>query len=235
MSKTTRILLLTLLLWGGAFLFGLQATSIAHEGEQHVDAAQNIAQQDNNSEAPKDYEYTTPAGCSLSLLTRRSLQLYDQSDSSLTLSEPQIIFAETNIVKRLGSRLLNINEKVTIEKSVVEEFAKQSQGLSAGSITAWERYAKRANFSLGYINPIDSASNPEKSASDKKDDDNDKGDRDDQSLAPNQEGQPEDENKLGQVPPEEVKNEDQDRFYRWLISLAGVAVIYYVFVNRRSP
>lgn len=235
MSKTTRILLLTLLLWGGAFLFGLKATSIAHEGEQQVNIAQDIAQQDNNSQTPEDYQYSTPAGCSLSLLTRRSLQLYDQSDTSLTLSEPQIIYAETNIVKRLGRRLLNINEKVTIDKSVVEEFAKKSQGLSAGSITAWEQYAKRANFNLDYINPIDSASNPEKPVSDKKDDDNDKKDRDDQSLTPNQEGQPEDENKLGQVPPEEVKNDDQDRFYRWLISLAGVALIYYVFVNRRSP
>ena len=229
MSKSIRILLLTLILWGGVFVFGLRATSLAHESEEHLDAEVTAEEQHSSPAVSQDYQYNTPAGCSLSLLTRRSLQLYDQGNDSVTLSEPQIIFAETNIVKRLGGRLLNIDERVTIEQALVEEFAQKSQSLSPKATVAWARYARLANFSLDYLSPISSQtdSNTDKSTPDNNDQSLD------QSSPPGQEDKAEDEDKLGQIRPEEIKQEEQNRLYRWLIALTGIIILYYIFVNNR--
>lgn len=104
------------------------------------------------------YEFITPRGRNLTLLVRWALQLYDQSHDDVVLSEPQTIYAETNIVKRLGSRQLAINEHVKIDEALLDEYAKNSKGLSPSQLAAWQQYAQRANFNLTDINPVRTSS-----------------------------------------------------------------------------
>lgn len=104
------------------------------------------------------YEFITPRDCSLTLLTRRALQIYDAQNDAIGLSPAQTIFAETSIVQKLGSRYLEIGEHVKIDKDLVEDFSYKSQELSLASLEAWNVYAKQASFDLGYITTIGTSS-----------------------------------------------------------------------------
>jgi hypothetical protein len=118
----------------------------------------NEAIDDHTEDAPSSqasYVYIAQPGCSLSLVARRSLQLYDESRDDIVLNNAQIIFAETNLVKELGSRWLNTGEEVTIEFTSVEKFAQSSQHLSQTSLDAWQAYANNANFDLHHISPVE--------------------------------------------------------------------------------
>lgn len=110
------------------------------------------------------YVYTTPPGCSLSLLARRSLQLYDRDKTDFSLSPEQAIYAETNIAKQLGDRWLNEGEKVTIDRSLIEDFARKSQALTTEQTTVWQFYAQQADFNVSYINPENSEQSAAKSS-----------------------------------------------------------------------
>ncbi len=104
------------------------------------------------------YEFITPRDCNLTLLTRRALQIYDAQNDAVVLSPAQTIFAETSIVQRLGSRHLDIGERVKIDKDLVEDFSYKSQDLTLVHLEAWNVYAEQASFDLGYITTIGTSS-----------------------------------------------------------------------------
>lgn len=160
------------------------------------------------------YEYKTPKGCSLSLLARRSLQLYDQADDKVSLSEAQIIYAETNIVSGIGPRLLNVDEVVKINKSLVEDFAKKSQDLSAAKIAAWQSYAKRANFKLDDINPVSGSATSSSQTDDST-----------QSKAAEGGDQAKNSDKAKQPTP----------WYWWVIGGSTLGILYYLLSAPRTP
>ncbi len=105
------------------------------------------------ADTPGLYTYTTPAGSNLSLLARRSLQLLNQGTQNVSISPAQAMFVETNVVKQLGDRWLEVGEKVTIEKSLLEEYARKSQTLTTEQLAAWQAYADQTDFNLSSINP----------------------------------------------------------------------------------
>lgn len=118
----------------------------AHDDEPMHEHAGDQA---NNQQS--DYAFTTPVSCSLSLLTRRALQLYDENAEDIALSPAQAMFTETNVVKQMGDRWLEVGEKVTIQRSLIDNYAKQSQSLTPEQVAAWQYYANQADFNVSDI------------------------------------------------------------------------------------
>lgn len=116
----------------------------------------------------QNYDYVAKKSNNLTLLVRRSLQLYDESNDQITLSEAQIIYAETNIVRDLGSYGLDIGQMVSVPGELLAKYAQSSQSLSPSQIAAWDRYVRVAQFDLSNIQPSNAtaAKNTEESKSD---------------------------------------------------------------------
>jgi hypothetical protein len=127
----------------------------AHDGEDHNQS--KPAEVKAETPAFSGYEFVTPANCSLSLLTRRALQLYDEANDQVTLSQASAMFAETNIVNHLGGRQLEVGENVKIDKALLEEYAEKSKQLTPDQIAAWQYYADQADFNLASLQPVASA------------------------------------------------------------------------------
>ncbi len=124
------------------------------ETDQNADKKANQKKPgENDNEKTASYEFVTEPGCSLSLLTRRALQLYDQQNEDVSLTPAAAMYAETNIVRRLGSRLLEIGERVKIDQPLLDEFVQKSKTLSPETLAAWDTYATSANFELSDITP----------------------------------------------------------------------------------
>lgn len=170
MRVVLKVLTISLLCAGIWSVAGTAPTVRAHEGEDH---SQSETTESGADTAPT-YEYVTPRSCSLSLLARRSLQLHDSSSDDVKLSEAQIIYAETNLVRDLGGRWLEIGERVSIPADAVANYAEKSQSLNKAKIAAWQYYANQANFSISEIKPVKEvavANDEDKTpAEDKKDD-----------------------------------------------------------------
>jgi hypothetical protein len=120
-------------------------------------------------QAMDDYTYDTPQGGSLSLLCRRSLQLFDEANEDVSLSKAQTIYAETNIVQEMGPRLLDVNERVVVPFRLVDRYATSSQDLSARLIALWERYARSARFELSSVKTTTQVRAEREAANEKKD------------------------------------------------------------------
>ena len=88
----------------------------------------------------------------MTLLVRKSIQLYDQATPGVSLNEAQIVFAETNIIKDMkASNLIYPGTDVKIDSSLVEKYANSSQDLSETILAAWQAFANRARFDLSHI------------------------------------------------------------------------------------
>ncbi len=132
-----------------SYISSTSLIAYAHsEGPPHEE---NQAVQQKTAEAALSYSFTAPPGCSLSLLARRSIQLFDQETQAVAMTPAQAMYAETNIVKHLGERWLEIGEKVSIDKAVVEDYSKKSQSLTPAEVAAWQFYADQANFNVDDI------------------------------------------------------------------------------------
>ena len=107
--------------------------------------AQGTDQQDNQPAQSATYTYTAQPGDSYSLMARKAIQTYGIT-SKVNLSEAQIIFAETNLAQAAGSPILVQGQKVEIKESAVKEWVEKSEDLSQEKQSAWNVYAKYANF-----------------------------------------------------------------------------------------
>lgn len=110
------------------------------------------------TDAPKTppvtaYEYVAHPGDSLSLLTRKSLQLYAQVKNT-KLSPAATMYCENNAATALGNRRLEINERVNIPFDLLQQYIVSSRDLNASQLAAWDIYAENANFDLSDLHPI---------------------------------------------------------------------------------
>lgn len=125
-----------------------------------VHAQEEQAPAQNEQKASQNYDYVAKRSNNLTLLVRRSLQLYDESNGQISLSEAQIVYAETNIVRQLGSYGLNVGQEVNVPADLVAQFATSSQNLSEAQVAAWGRYARVASFDLSHIQPSSAVAKP---------------------------------------------------------------------------
>ncbi len=90
----------------------------------------------------------------MTFMARKSLILFDEANEDISLSEEAIVFAETNIIQESGPRLLEIGETVTIDSTLVEKFARESENLSDAQIAAWSVYTGNVDFELAEVEPV---------------------------------------------------------------------------------
>lgn len=190
------------------------------KGDGHV-------QESVPSEGPA-YTFVTAKGQNLSLLVRRALQLYDQKNEAITLTSAAAMFAETNIVKHLESRLLQTGEQVRIEQTLIEEYVQKSQHLSPQRLAAWQRYAKRANFELNHIQPVQTSSTRTEDPSSTQTDD---------KKSPETDHKDTDTDKGGIT--SEVKTDaDEQRqtlpAFWWFAGLVALGIMYYLLGRRQN-
>jgi hypothetical protein len=108
----------------------------ASEGEEAV----------QETSVPKNFKYTAVECDNLTVLVRRSIQIFDAEDDSVKLSRPAIIYAETNIVQKLGSYQLDIGDKVKVPSALIKDYVESSQDLTDSQIDAWGVYAANVDW-----------------------------------------------------------------------------------------
>lgn len=113
-------------------------------------AAQSTDTQNNSSTStpqsqPKNYDYTTKADDSYSVLARKAIQTYG-INHKVNLAGSQIIFAETGMTQEAGSPELAVGQKVSISESTVKAWIEKAQKLSDTEKQAWNYYVQFVNF-----------------------------------------------------------------------------------------
>ncbi len=89
--------------------------------------------------------YTAQPGDSYTVLARKAVQAY-ASATGEKVSKAQIVAAETFLTVDAGSPLLEVSQKVTIDKGVVAKAVAKAQALTAAEVAAWQVYVPYVNF-----------------------------------------------------------------------------------------
>lgn len=165
-------------------LMGVLATGVVSaQGEVNKSGQPEAAanSQQAASQSDDNYVFVTPEGGSLSVLARRAVQIFDQDNTSVSLTPAQAMYIEATLVKELGDRYLEIGEKVSISRDRIVALAQQSQSLGAADAAAWQEYANNVDFNVGSVTAESTPKTEPESdkkpseQTDKKDDDNKKG------------------------------------------------------------
>lgn len=122
------------------------------QSDQSEQQQQQEQQPQQSEEANKDevYSYVAQPGDSYSLIARKAVQTYGIINK-VDLSQSQIIFAETHITQSAGSPLLMKGQKIDVKVSVIKDWVKKAQELTKEQQSAWDVYARRANFDTNKV------------------------------------------------------------------------------------
>lgn len=120
--------------------------------------AQNLDSESDGQSSQTDqatdnaaFNYTANPGDNLTLLVRRSIQLYTE-ENGVDLKTPALIAAETNVVNNMGSFEIAVNENVSIPEPMLIEATQASTQLSTAQLNAWSKY-EPITTNLQYIKP----------------------------------------------------------------------------------
>lgn len=91
------------------------------------------------------YEYVAQPGDSYSVLARKAVQTYGL-ENKVSLSEAQIIAAETWLTINADSPLLDEGQAVSIDKRTVKDQVERAQKLSKAKQALWQPYVAGVNF-----------------------------------------------------------------------------------------
>lgn len=126
----------------------LTTTSEDQEEAENEEAAED--EQSSESEEAAVYNYVAQPGDSYTLMARKATQTFGITED-VSLSKAQIIFTETNLTQAAGSPLLNLDEKVEIDKGLVSEWVERAQELSEDEEAAWSTYAEGIDFNTDSV------------------------------------------------------------------------------------
>jgi hypothetical protein len=150
MKKQISRLMLVSLLLAAAWIFLSPATTNAQEGEEG--AAETTATTAEATATTESYEYKVQPGDSVTVIVRRSLQL-EAADKQIELSPAALLYCETTITNRVGARLLEIGETITVPTNLLNECLESSKSLSEAQKSAWQVYANQANLNQESVVP----------------------------------------------------------------------------------
>lgn len=102
-------------------------------------------QQQNNNAASNRYSYVAQPGDSYSVLARKAVQTYGIVED-VSLSQAQIIAAETQLANNAGFPELNQGQSVKFEQSQVRSAVEAAQKLNAEQKAAWAAYVPHVEF-----------------------------------------------------------------------------------------
>ncbi len=89
--------------------------------------------------------YTAQSGDSYTVLARKAVQAYSK-DADTNVSRAQIVAAETFLTTDADSPMLEVGQKVTLDKSAVANAVKKAQALTSAELAAWQVYVPYVNF-----------------------------------------------------------------------------------------
>lgn len=123
--------------------------------EQKPDTTTQQAEEQKKKEeeaklAAENFMYTAQSGDSYSLMARKAVQSY-LAETKTTLTNAQIIFAETNLTQLAKSPFLEVNQKVSIAKSTLKEWSEKARSLTKDQESLWNVYAQYANFDTSAV------------------------------------------------------------------------------------
>lgn len=146
-SKTlTLSSLLAFVLVASVLVVG-RGRAVAQELIQNDQAEQQQAIEENKDEV---YSYVAQPGDSYSLIARKAVQTYGIINK-VDINQAQIIFVETNMTISAGSPALMKGQKVEVKVSVIKDWVEKAQKLTKEQQSAWDVYAKRANFNTNKV------------------------------------------------------------------------------------
>jgi hypothetical protein len=96
------------------------------------------------------YQYVAQPDDSYAQMARKAVQTYGKK-FRVTLSQGQILFAETNMTLQAGSPLLAQGQAVSIKESDVKSWADKARALDAASVSRWNAYLAGVNFNTDRI------------------------------------------------------------------------------------
>jgi len=186
----------------------------------------NNQKEDTGSKATTTaYEYTVRPNDNLSILVRRSLQLYAQA-KGISLSPAAAMYSETLVTQRMGNPSLETNQRVQIPFNLLEEFIASSKALSEKQVAAWNSYAQSANFDLGSVVPTNA--DDVKRTLDPKTSSTKTPDQEQTTQKEQEKSQSEGTNKASK------DTENKDKWW-WVVLLAIIVVSTSFLYSRRPP
>lgn len=100
--------------------------------------------------AAKTYSYTAQAGDSYTLMARKALQTYGILNK-LTLSQAQIVYAETLMAQEAGSPQLVAGQKVTFDSAKIKTWADKAKAVTGPAEAAWQQYVQYVDFNTNNV------------------------------------------------------------------------------------
>lgn len=126
----------------------------AHGEEPHPQTP--VHTEETSSNAPNAYVFIARPGDNLTVLARRSIQLYAEAKNT-SMSPSAILYTETNTVKQLGGRHIDVGERINIPFDTIQKYMVSSRELSSTQKEAWGLYAAKADFVLRGVEPRNKA------------------------------------------------------------------------------
>lgn len=153
-----KLLTKTLVVAALAFVAGFTVATLntapvmAHEGEDHSEEVAQTEGENNEEQAEeaKTYTFTAQSGDSYSLIARKSIQIFGY-DNQKSLSEAQIIAAETWLTQEAGSPELNEGQEVALGSGSINSAVEKALALSDEQEALWQPYADSADFNTNNV------------------------------------------------------------------------------------
>lgn len=106
--------------------------------------------QQEQTAATGTYQYVAQPGDSYTEIARKAVQTYGIIND-VSLSEAQIVAAETKLTQAAGEPLLEIGQQVTIDESAVEDAVSQVQELDEATLALWATYVPSVDFNTDAV------------------------------------------------------------------------------------
>lgn len=127
-----------------------QQAQAQQENKEEAGTAAENSPEDAKTAAAGAYDYVAQPGDSYSKMTRKAIQTYG-INNGVSLSQAQIIYAETMLTRQAGSPELKVGQKVNIKESVVKDWVEKAGQLSEAKKKAWAAYTAGVNFNTNNV------------------------------------------------------------------------------------
>lgn len=104
----------------------------------------------DKKESSSVYSYTAQEGDTYSQIARKAVQTYGIREN-VKLTPAEIIFTETNLTQQAGSPVLEVGQKVTLEKSSIKEWVQKAEKLTDEEQAAWQVYVPYVDFNTNAV------------------------------------------------------------------------------------
>lgn len=132
-------------------------TAIAHEGEDHSEeiaqtttAEETEREEDEDEDDDSSYRFTAQQGDSYAKIARKSVQIYG-IDNEVSLSQAEIVAAETFLSSEANFPAVGAGEDVEISQAAVKAAVEKAQGLDDAAKARWQKYVPSVDFNTDHV------------------------------------------------------------------------------------